>query len=199
MVQLETSSYLMVNARIANPPPHLLAKYTRKEQEFFFDYANFMLMIFDDQSIRQRLRRILAIEGVNILRDIDVRIMVFPARSLPGRSNHVLHGSYNQTTSQISLYPLKISKLWIRTDGQFLFRRQFDQLSDKARKILCEIAVSGLGTLIHEFLHVKFEHAGMGPYAEEAIVRKLEHQHMREWATKLDEDIANILAGSVPA
>jgi len=195
VVQLETSSYLTLDARIANPPPDLLAKYTRREQEFFFDYANFMLRIFDDAAIRQRLRRILAIEEIKILRDIDVRIMVFPARSLPGRSKHVLHGSYNQTTSQITLYPLKISKLWIRTNGQFLFRRHFDQLSDIGRKILCEIALSGLGTLIHEFLHVKFEHAGMGRYSEEAVVRKLEHQHMREWGTKLEEDITNILAG----
>ena len=199
MAHVETSSYFTLDARIANPPPGLLAKYTRKEQEFFFDYANFMLRIFDYSSIRQRLRKTLAIEGINLLREIDLRIMVFPARSLPGRSNGVLHGSYNQTTSQISLYPLKISKSWIRSDGQSLFRRQFDQLSNIARKILCEIALNGLGTLIHEFLHVKFEHAGMGRYAEEAVVRKLEHQHMAEWGRKLVEDIANILAGSVAA
>lgn len=198
-MQLETSSYLTLSARIANPPPTLLARYTRKERKFFFDYANFMVRIFDDSSIRQGLRKILAKEEINTLRDIDLRIMVFPARSLPGRSTRVLHGSYNQTTSQISLYPLKMSKLWIRTDGQYLFRREFNQQSDTARKILCEIALSGLGTLIHEFLHVKFEHAGMGRYAEEAVVRKLEHRHMMEWGVKLEEDIANVLAGSVPA
>ncbi len=198
-MQLETSPAWILDVRIANPPPSLLAKYTRKEREFFYDYANFLGKTIQDPKVSDRLRRIVAIEAIRLDRLIDVRIMVFPARSLPGRSSHVLHGSYNQTISQISLYPLKISKEWIRGEGQSLFRTRFDILGEMRKRTVCEIAITGLATLVHEFLHVKFENRGYNRYAEEAIVRKVEAQHMREWREELDENIATILADGIPS
>lgn len=198
-MQLETSPTWSLDVRIANPPPSLLAKYTRKEREFFYDYANFLLKIIQDPNVSDGLRRIVAMEAIRLDRLIDVRIMVFPARSLPGRSSHVLHGSYNQTFSQISLYPLKISKEWIRGEGRSLFRTRFDLLGEMRKRTVCEIAITGLATLIHEFLHVKFENRGYNRYAEEAIVKKLEAQHMRDWGEELEENISTILAEGMPS
>lgn len=198
-MQLDTSSSWILKPRIANPPPMLLAKYTRKEQDFFYDYATFLLRTIQDPNVNTRLRHIVAIENIPLYRPIDVRIMVFPARTLPGKSNHVLHGSYNQTFSQISIYPLKIPRQWIRHEGQLLFRTRFDLLSNVARKTVCEAAITCLATLIHEFLHVKFENRGYNYYAEESIVRKLEDHYMREWGDELDERIATILIDGMPS
>jgi hypothetical protein len=200
VVQMETSlSSWNLNPRIANPPPGLLAKYARKEREFYYDYANFLVRIIGDPNIKDRLRRIVAMEVIRIGRPIDLRIMVFPAKGLPGRSSRILHGSYNQTFSQISLYPLKLPRIWIRGEGQTIFKTRFHDLSNLGRKIICEIAITGLSTLIHEILHVKFENRGYNPYAEEAIVRKLEAHHTGEWGEELDENIARILADGIPS
>ncbi len=75
-----------------------------------------------------------------------------------------------------------------------MFSTRFDLLGEMRKRTLCEIAITGLATLVHEFLHVKFENRGYNRYAEEAIVRKLEAQHMREWGEELEEDIATILS-----
>ncbi len=80
-----------------------------------------------------------------------------------------------------------------------MFRTRFDILSEMGKKTVSEIAMTGLATLIHEFLHVKFENRGYNRYVEEAIVRKLEAQHMREWGEELEENIATIIAEGMPS
>src|SRR6266705_2495024 len=141
--------------RIANPPPSLLVKYTRKEKDFFYDYANFILKIFQDPMVGERFGRILELENVRIDGPVDVRIMVFPARSFRGQANRMLHGSYNSTASQISLYPLRIPKDWIRWDGFDLFKRSYPNLSERKKKLLNEISESAVSTLLHEIFHLK--------------------------------------------
>src|SRR2546428_13340537 len=105
------------SVRIANPPPALLTKYTMKEKTFFFDYASFVVGLIQSQVVTERIRRVIAIEGITIERPVDIRVMVFPARTFRGRQNRILHGSYSQSASQISLYPLKIPREWIRGEG----------------------------------------------------------------------------------
>ena len=176
-----TSWTFQMSARIANPPPSLLAKYSRKEREFFFEYANFVLKIIENETVVDELRSIFEKESIRIEKPVDLRIMVFPARTLRGRPNRMLHGSYNHSSSQISLYPLNLPRIWVRTEGFDLFRVSLESLSDKERRLLLEISQSVVSTLVHEILHVKFESRGLLPYVEEAIVRKLERQYMGEW------------------
>jgi hypothetical protein len=107
--------------------------------------------------------------------------MVFPARTFRGRQNRILHGSYSQSTSQISLYPLRIPKEWIRGEGLDLFRAGSQSLSQRKLKLLHEISQSAVSTMIHEILHVKFQQRDMSRYGEEALVRKLESQFMQGW------------------
>ncbi len=174
-----------MSARIANPPPSLLAKYSRKEREFFFEYANFVLKIIENETVVDELRSIFEKESIRIEKPVDLRIMVFPARTLRGRPNRMLHGSYNHSSSQISLYPLNLPRIWVRTEGFDLFRVSLESLSDKERRLLLEISQSVVSTLVHEILHVKFESRGLLLYVEEAIVRKLESQYVGEWERDL--------------
>ena len=173
--------------RMANPPEDLVAKYTRKEREFFFDYASFVLRLIDSPELREKLRQLLEVENIRVSRTIDMRVMVFPARPLRGRLRSVLHGSYNQDSAQISLYPLKTSRDWIRHEGYSLFRLPPRELSHSQQKTLREVSLSAISTLIHEVLHVKFETRNLSRYAEEAIVRKLERKYADEWIETLPQ------------
>ena len=187
-------STFQINARIANPPPMLLARYTRKEREFFFEYASFVLKIIENAQVLDRLKAIFEREKIGIKRPVDLRIMVFPARSLRGRPNRTLHGSYSQSSSQISLYPLKLPRELARAEGLDMFTTTIGDLPRKTRMLLLEISRSAVSTLIHEILHVKFESRGLPRYAEEAIVRKLERQYLQEWEDELPDIIEVVLA-----
>jgi hypothetical protein len=167
--------------RIANPPPSLLIKYTRKEKTFFYSYASFVIKIIQDPMISDRIRRILSIENVSIDGPIDVRVMVFPARYFRGQANRMLHGSYNSTASQISVYPLGIPKEWIRNDGFDLFEQAYLNLSGKRKKLLHEISMNAIGTLLHEVFHAKLGNRGLSRFVEESVVRKMEKQYMIGW------------------
>jgi hypothetical protein len=180
--------------RIANPPPSLLVRYTRKEKEFFYDYASFILRIIQDGAVRERIGRILALENVQISGAVDVRVMVFPARTFRGQSNRMLHGSYNSTASQISLYPLRIPKEWIRNDGFDMFRQSYRNISERKRRLLNEISASVIATLLHEMFHVKLGTRGISRYGEEAIVRKMERQYMDGW----EETISSAVQMALP-
>jgi hypothetical protein len=168
-----------IDVRIANPPPALLAKYTAKEKTFFYDYSTFVLRLLQDERVTGRIHQVISAERIVSDRPVDVRVMVFPARTFRGRQNRILHGSYSESASQISLYPLRISKEWIRREGLDLFRTRFESLSQRELKLLCEISESAISTIIHEILHVKFQQRDMSRYGEEALVRKLEQQFMQ--------------------
>ncbi len=176
---------LEIAARIANPPESLLAKYTRKEKDFFYDYANFVQRQITSPFVMEQLRNLIDREQVNTGKSIDLRIMVFPARPLIGRPRNTLHGSYNQHSAQISLYPLKLPREWIRREGFSLFKTSTGELSQLHHRILKEIIASAISTLIHEVLHVKFEERHMSRYVEEAVVRKLEQRYAQEWFERL--------------
>src|SRR5712691_3668375 len=176
---------LEIAARIANPPESLLAKYTRKEKDFFYDYANFIQRQITSPQVLGELKNLIDREQVNTGKSIDLRIMVFPARPLTGRPRNTLHGSYNQDSAQISLYPLKLPREWIRKEGFSLFKTPSAELSQLQSRILKEIFASAVSTLIHEVLHVKFEERHMPRYVEEAMVRKLEQRYAQEWFEKL--------------
>ncbi|SRR6266705_2492915 len=181
-----------IEARIANPPEGLLAKYTRKEKDFFYDYAAFVQRLLTNPRVREQLRSLINREEIDPGRSIDLRIMVFPARPLTGRPLNTLHGSYNHDSSQISLYPLKLPREWIRREGFGLFKTVPQQLSKSQETALREMLVSAVSTLIHEVLHVKFENRQMPRYVEEAIVRKLEKKYAEEWFTKLVQSQASL-------
>ena len=170
-----------IDVRIANPPPALLKKYTVKENAFFYDYATFVVRLLRNEIVTHRIHQVILTERIVIDKPVDIRIMVFPARTFRGRQNRILHGSYSQSTSQISLYPLRIPKEWIRGEGLDLFRAGFQSLSQRKLKLLHEISESAVSTLIHEILHVKFQQRDMSRYGEEALVRKLESQFMQGW------------------
>jgi len=175
--------------RIANPPPSLLVKYTRKEKVFFYDYANFVLKIVQDPMVRERLDRILVMERVRIDGPVDIRVMVFPARSFRGQTNRMLHGSYSSTASQVSLYPLRIPREWIRRDGSDLFAQPYVNLSERKRKLLNEISETAVATLLHEIFHVKLSTRGMPRYVEESVVKKMEAQYMNDWAETISSAV----------
>jgi hypothetical protein len=181
-----------VEVRIANPPPALLVKYTVKEKDFFFDYANFVIRIIRDPSVGERLSQIFTAEQVNTDRPVDIRVMVFPARPLRGRSNRVLHGSYRHSAAQISLYPLKVPRDWIRNNGSELFKIPYSRLAPREKKLFYEISETAIATLVHEVLHAKFERRGMAAYAEESLVRKLESHYMEEWEETIISAITRI-------
>ncbi len=182
-----------VEARIANPPESLLAKHTRKEREFFYGYAAFVQRLLSNSQIKDRLRGLIETESIDPGRAIDLRIMVFPARPMTGRPRSILHGSFNQDTSQISLYPLKLPRDWVRREGYGMFKTAVPDLSASQQKTLREVLVSAITTLIHEILHVKFENRQYSRYAEEAIVRKLERKYTEEWFESLSLDYPRLL------
>ena len=169
-----------VDVRIANPPPALLAKYTVKEKTFYYDYASFVVGLIQNQNVTERIHHVVSTERIVTDRPVDIRVMVFPARTFRGRQNRILHGSYSQSASQISLYPLRIPKEWIRSDGAELFREDLRSLSQRKLRLLYEMSEAAVSTMIHEILHVKFQQRGMSRYGEEALVRKLEGQFMQE-------------------
>ena len=182
-----------VETRIANPPESLLAKHTKKEKEFFYDYAAFVQRLLNSGQIKDRLRGLIETESIDPGRAIDLRIMVFPARPMTGRPRSILHGSFNQDTSQISLYPLKMPRDWVRREGYGMFKTAVTDLSASQQKTLREVLVSAITTLIHEILHVKFENRQYSRYAEEAIVRKLERKYAEEWFESLSLDYPSLL------
>ena len=170
-----------IDVRVANPPPALLKKYTAKEKAFFYDYADFVVRLVRNEIVTDRIHRVISMERIVIDRPVDIRVMVFPARTFRGRQNRVLHGSYSQSASQISLYPLRIPREWIRGDGIDLFRSGLDGLSQRKLTLLSEISESAVSTMIHEILHAKFQQRSMSKYGEEALVQKLERQFMQGW------------------
>ena len=170
-----------VDVRIANPPSALLAKYTVKEKTFYYDYASFVIRLIQNQNVTERIHHVVSTERIATDRPVDIRVMVFPARTFRGRQNRILHGSYSQSASQISLYPLRIPKDWIREEGLDLFRTGPENRSQRKLRALYEISESAVSTMIHEILHVKFQQRGMSRYGEEALVRKLERQFMQRW------------------
>jgi len=170
-----------IDVRIANPPPALLAKYTQKEKAFFYDYAHFVLLVLQDENVTDRIHQVISAERIVVEKPVDIRVMVFPARTFRGRQNRILHGSYSESASQISLYPFRISKEWIRQEGLTLFRAGSDNLSHRKLKLLYEISESAISTMIHEILHMKFQQRDMSRYGEEALVQKLEEQFMQGW------------------
>jgi hypothetical protein len=167
-----------IDVRIANPPPALLAKYTVKEKTFFYDYARFVVRLIQNEDITTRIHDVISTKRIVTDKPVDIRVMVFPARTFRGRQNRVLHGSYSESASQISLYPLRISKEWIRGEGSDLFRRGLESRSQRKPRLLYEISESAVSTMIHEILHVKFQQRSMSRYGEEALVRKLEREFM---------------------
>ena len=170
-----------IDVRVANPPPALLKKYTAKEKAFFYDYANFVVRLVRNENVTDRIHRVISMERIVIDKPVDIRVMVFPARTFRGSQNRVLHGSYSQSASQISLYPLRIPREWIRGDGIDLFRSGLDGLSQRKLTLLSEISESAVSTMIHEILHAKFQQRSMSKYGEEALVQKLERQFMQGW------------------
>lgn len=182
---------LDIRVRLANPPVELVAKYTKKERGFFMDYARNVLELLSRQEVQGLLEQLINMEGIRSNGLVDLRVMIFPARPLNGRPRNMLHGSYNHDSSQISLYPLKMPRDWIRKIGHELFKVPVTELSDEAKKLLHDIQVSSLSTLVHEVLHVKFGNSGMSRYVEEAVVRKLEKKYMQEWEQMLRSLLAS--------
>src|SRR5437879_12937647 len=110
-----------MRVRLANPPVGLVAKYTKKEREFFSDYARTVLGLVSKPEVRILLEKLINVEGIRSNSMIDLRVMMFPAMPLNGRPRNVLHGSYNRDLSQMSLYSLELSRDWIRKVGYELF------------------------------------------------------------------------------
>ena len=195
-VGLESSTHWTpeIDVRIANPPPALLAKYTVKEKTFFYDYARFVVRLLQNKTVTDRIHYVISTERIVTDKPVDIRVMVFPARTFRGRQNRTLHGSYSQSASQISLYPLRIPKEWIRGDGLDLFRGGLEDKSQRRLRSLYEISESAVSTMIHEVLHVKFQQRSMSRYGEEALVRKLERQFMEGWEDWILAPIQQALA-----
>src|SRR5438094_3872188 len=170
-----------IDVRVANAPPALLKKYTTKEKAFFYDYANFVVRLVRNENVTDRIHCVISLERIVIDNPVDIRVMVFPARTFRGSQNRVLHGSYSQSASQISLYPLRIPREWIRGDRIDLFRAGLEALSQRKLRLLSEISESAVSTMMHEIRHVKFQQRTMSRYGEEALVQKLERQFMQGW------------------
>src|SRR3989441_4108473 len=170
-----------IDVRIANPPPTLLKQYMVKEKAFFYDYANFVVRLIRNENVTNRIHRVISTERIVVEKPVDIRVMVFPARTFRGRQNRVLHGSYSESASQISLYPLRIPREWIRGEGIDLFRAGCEGLSQRKLRLLYEMSEIAVSTMIHEILHVKFQRRRMSRYGEEALVQKLERQFMQGW------------------
>src|SRR5207302_2607492 len=108
MARLSKTSWAPeIDVRVANPPPALLKKYTAKEKGFFYDYANFVVRLIRNENVTDRIHGVISMERIVIDKPVDIRVMVFPARTFRGSQKRVLLGGYSQPESKISLYPLK--------------------------------------------------------------------------------------------
>src|SRR2546426_6322 len=81
-----------IDVRVANPPPALLKKYTAKEKAFFYDYADFVVRLVRNEIVTDRIHRVISMERIVIDRPVDIRVMVFPARTFRGRENSCKDG-----------------------------------------------------------------------------------------------------------
>src|SRR5881396_2612359 len=92
-----------IDVRVANAPPALLKKYTTKEKAFFYDYANFVVRLVRNENVTDRIHRVISLERIVIDKPVDIRVMVFPARTFRGRQNRVLHeATANQHLKSVS-------------------------------------------------------------------------------------------------
>src|SRR5467141_4956334 len=135
---MSSVSQIRIRARLAKPPDFVLAKFPRYEKEFFHAYANFILKLILSSDIRELLSTLVSAEGIRSDRSIDLRVMIFPAKSLRRQPSRILYGSYSHSLAQISLYPLRISKDRIRREGKELFTTSLDGLSIAQRKFIGE-------------------------------------------------------------
>src|SRR5256885_16040058 len=111
MAQMAKTSWAPeIDVRVANPPPALLKKYTAKEKAFFYDYANFVVRLIRNENVTDKIHHVISMERIVIDKPVDIRVMVFPARTFRGRQIRVLHGSYSQSSSQYSIYHLRIPR-----------------------------------------------------------------------------------------
>src|SRR5436853_7704012 len=118
MAQMSKTSWAPeVDVRVANTPPCLLKKYTAKEKAFFYDYADFVVRLVRNDNVTDRIHRVISMGRIVINKPVDIRVMVFRARTFRGNQNRVLHGSYSQSASQMSLYALRIPREGIGGDG----------------------------------------------------------------------------------
>src|SRR5207247_8267407 len=132
MAQMSKTSWAPeIDVTRANPAAALLKKYTAKEKAFFYDYANFVVRLIRNENVTDRIHRVISMERIVIDKPVDIRVMVFPARTFRGRQTRVMHGSYSKSASQISLYPLRIPREWIRGDGIDLFRAGLECLCQR--------------------------------------------------------------------
>src|SRR5437899_10578752 len=106
-----------MRVRLANPPVGLVAKYTKKEREFFSDYARTVLGLVSKPEVRLLLEKLINVEGIRSNSMIDTRVMMFPAMPLNGRHRNVLHRSYNRDVTQIIFYSLQLPRESIRMKG----------------------------------------------------------------------------------
>src|SRR5437899_12602326 len=111
-----------MRVRLANPPVGLVAKYTKKERDFFSDYAKTVLGLVSSPEVRILLEKLINLVGIRSNSLIDLIVMMFPAMPLNGRPRNVLHVSYNHYFSQISLYALKLTSDWIGKYGHELIK-----------------------------------------------------------------------------
>ena len=91
-----------MRVRLANPPVGLVAKYTKKERDFFSEYASTVLVLVSSPEVRILLEKLINLERIRSNSLIDLRVMMFPAMPLNGRPRNALHGSYNHDFSQIN-------------------------------------------------------------------------------------------------
>src|SRR6266568_4281915 len=97
MAQMSKTSWAPeIDVRVANPPPALLKKYTAKEKAFFYDYANFVVRLIRNENVTDRIHRVISMERIVIDKPVDIRVMVFPARTFRGSQNRVLHVKFQQ-------------------------------------------------------------------------------------------------------
>src|SRR5438094_10629480 len=101
-----------MRVRLANPPVGLVAKYTKKERDFFSDYARTVLGLVSSPEVRILLEKLINLEGIRSNSLIDLRVMMSPAMPLNGRPRNGRHGIYTHHSSQPSPYPSKRCRAW---------------------------------------------------------------------------------------
>src|SRR5207302_9566072 len=132
MAQMPKTSWATeIDVRVANPPPALLKKYTAKEKAFFYDYADFVVRLVRNENVTDRIHHYISMERIVIDKPVDIRVMVFTARTFRGRQNRVLDGCYSQSACQISLYPIRTRRESIRRVRIELIPAGLDSLSQR--------------------------------------------------------------------
>jgi len=144
----------LIPVRIANPPKALMQKFSKKETEFYFKYADLVTTALMMPEVQAFIEFVAKKETLDIEKIKDVRVMVFPFGSTEFEQKYAKYremnnelgciGTWNEMRGIISIYPIMTNPP----------PSAIQVLEDET--VVCFIATKAITALLEEILHTKY-------------------------------------------